>query len=219
MRKVPLVTDQIYHIFNRGVNKGNIFLSDVDYERFLSAALHYKSKTTKFSYEKILSSNDPVSLAVSLAAEDKPRIQVIAYCLMPNHFHFLIKQLEEAGITSFIRKLSNSYAHFINVKYKRVGPLFQGRFKNVLIESDDQLIHTSRYIHLNPLVSDLVTQLKDYKWSSYLDYISRNKTKLCDPDPVINQFKSIEEYEEFVLDQEDYGRKLEKIKHIMMDNE
>lgn len=215
MRKIPLVTGEIYHVFNRGVNKGEIFFSESDYRRFFRAAVHYKTKDTKFSYERPF--NDPVSLK-SLRPVGPPKIQVLAYCLMPNHFHFLLKQLVDGGVTSYFRHLANSYSHYVSVKHKRVGPLFQGRFKNVLIESQEQLLHVSRYIHLNPLITDLVGDLKNYSWSSYRAHIQNYKDELAEPEIILQDFKTKADYERFVLDQEDYTRTLEEIKHLLVDN-
>lgn len=214
MRKVPIVTGQIYHIFNRGVNKGTIFFSEVDYRRFYNAAIHYKTSNVKFSYEKSFyskSHNDPVSLKV------ESKLEVLAYCLMPNHFHFLVKQLVDGGVTSYFRRLLNGYSHFVNVKYHRVGPLFQGRFKSVHIESDNQLLHISRYIHLNPIVSGLVSKLENYSWSSYLSYVAELEDNLCETEFLEKYFKSKEDYQKFVIDQIDYGKKLELIKHLTID--
>lgn len=217
-RKDPIVTDHIYHIFNRGVNKADIFFRDEDYSRFLKVAIHYKTSSVKFS--DILP--DTVSGEAGsgeAGVGESARVKILAYCLMPNHFHLLIKQLADNGISSYMRHLANSYSHYVNIKYERVRPLFQGRYKNVLIETDEQLVHLSRYIHLNPLVSNLVTQLKNFKWSSYLDYIHDLKTDFCDTDLVLAYFKSRQDYERFVLDQADYGEELEKIKHMTIDSE
>lgn len=207
MRKIPLVTNHIYHVFNRGVNKNEIFFSEKDYKRFTLAARHYIAKNSKFSYDK--PNSDPVSAA------SKSKVEILAYCLMPNHFHFLIKQLDDNGITSYMRRFMNSYVHYVNIKYKRVGPLFQGRFKGVLIESDQQLLHVSRYIHLNPLVSDLVASLDDYLWSSYFTYTQNREDGLCNPDLILSSFKTKKDYKQFVLDQKDYARSLEKLKHVV----
>lgn len=222
MRKVPLVTGGIYHVFNRGVNKGEIFFFESDYRRFFRAAVHYKTKDTKFSYEKFPNAlNDPVSLNVSLKPI-KPmgpsKVQVLTYCLMPNHFHFLLKQLVDGGVTSYFRHLANSYSHYVSVKHKRVGPLFQGRFKNVLIQSQEQLLHASRYIHLNPLISDLVPDLKNYPWSSYRAHIQNYEDELVEPEIILQDFKTKGDYERFVLDQEDYARALVEIKHLLVDD-
>lgn len=116
-----------------------------------------------------------------------------------------------------MQHLINSYVHYVNTKYKRVGPLLQGRFRNVLIESDEQLMHVSRYIHLNPLVSNLTSDLKKYAWSSYPSFVGIGKDELCDGDLVTNYYKTREDYEKFVLDQEDYARELERIKHFILD--
>lgn len=215
MRKVPLVTNQIYHLFNRGVNKNDIFFSQKDYERFLAAAKHYITKNSKFSYEKpqldetgAKEANDPVSLA------SNQKIEIIAFCLMPNHFHFLMKQLSDNGITIYMRRFMNSYVHYVNVKNKRVGPLFQGRFKNVLIGSDEQLLHVSRYIHLNPLIANLVSSLDDYPWSSYPTYLGKTGKGIANPENILSMFKNKKDYKKFLEDQEDYARSLEKLKHL-----
>lgn len=216
-KRMPLVTGNIYHVFNRGVNKTPIFFAENDYSRFLDAAVHYLSKNTKYTYEKQkLSDNDETGSSESAPA---PKVEVLAYCLMPNHFHFLVKQFEDGGITSYFRRLANSYAHFINLKYKRVGPLFQGRFKTVSVETDEQLLHLSRYIHLNPMVSGLVSSLENYHWSSYMVHTGKRHDQLCQPKMIKDFFKSSIDYEKFVLDRVSYAKTLDKIKHAAFDHE
>lgn len=209
---IPLRTGYIYHIFNRGVNKNNIFYDESDYKRFLFTAYHYLNHSSKFSYD--LPDSEPGSLQTGLLQKIEQPVDVLAYCLMPNHFHLLLKQKEEGGLTWYMHRLLNSYSHYINVKYKRVGTLFQGPFKNVLIDSDEQLLHLSRYIHLNPVVSNLVTELDNYPWSSYKNYIGVRKSKLCDPRYILDSFPLSGTYEDFVLSQVDYGKELEVIKHM-----
>lgn len=206
MRKVPIVTGQIYHIFNRGVNKQDIFINNEDYKRFLTAAIHYQEKKEKFTNRV---DDEPGSIK---------EIQIFAYCIMPNHFHFLVRQLEDGGLSSYMHRITNSYAHYMNMKYERVGALFQGRYKNVLIENDEQLMHVSRYIHLNPLIANIVFDLSDYKWSSYLAYIRRSKDKLCDTSFIMDFFSSADDYERFVLDQADYIEAMERMKELLIDD-
>ena len=213
LRKYPIVTGHIYHIFNRGVNRGNIFFEDQDYKRFIRVATHYLTNNSTYSH----TISDPVSAPVSESRVQ--RVLVQGYCLMPNHFHFLIKQLMDGGITWYMQHLANSYSHYIHLKYKRTGPLFDGRFKNILVETDEQLVHVSRYIHLNPIVSNLVSSLESYPWSSYLKYIDVKYDDLVDPDMILGYFKSVKDYKGFVLDQVEYGRELEKIKHLILDLE
>lgn len=214
-RKVPIVTNSIYHIFNRGVNKGDIFFSEEDYKRIFDVAVHYKTSTIRFS-DSLPDPGSGGALGISII---QPKVELLVYCLMPNHFHFLIKQLVDGGITWYMQHLSNSYSHYINTKYKRVGPLFESRFKNVLVETDEQLLHVSRYIHINPIVSNLAGDLRDYKWSSYLSYLGDHKDNLCEPDLVLGHFASSGEYEGFVNDQVEYGKELERIKHLTIDFE
>ncbi len=149
---------------------------------------------------------------------NKKIVDIICYCLMPNHFHFLIKQLKEGGITEFVSKLSNSYTKYYNVKYKRVGPLLQGEFKAVLVESDEQLLHVSRYIHLNPIASFLVKDLNLYEWSSYKEYTNNHKG-ICNTEEIMGFFKDSSSYQKFCLDQVEYAQKLELIKHQLLEEE
>lgn len=135
---------------------------------------------------------------------------------MPNHFHLLIKQVEDNGISVFVSKLINSYTKYFNTKYNRVGPLFQGQFKSVLIENDEQLIHLSRYIHLNPLVAHLIMDLKDYRWSSYSEFLN-STTGFCSKQIVLDFFSSPDGYKQFVDDQAEYAEELEIIKHQLIE--
>jgi len=132
---------------------------------------------------------------------------------MPNHFHLLLHQTQENGILDFMKKVGNSYIKYINKKHDRVGPLFQGRFKSVHIEDDFQLIHVSRYIHLNPLVGYVTNNLSNYQWSSYNVYIGDEINNLVIPDLVLGLFKNKKQYANFVSDHVDYARTIELIKH------
>ena len=138
---------------------------------------------------------------------------------MPNHFHLLVKQLKEGGISEFMRRFILSYNKYRNIKYSRQGSLFNGPFRAVHIETDEQLIHVSRYIHLNPLVSLLVRDLKLYPWSSYNKYIAESQNDPLSKEEILGFFKSPEDYEKFVLEQADYGKTLEIIKHATIDAE
>ena len=209
-RITPFVNGEFYHVYNRGSEKRPIFGTSRDHQRFIKTIKYYQIQgpKPKFSHSFKFKSFrlDP----------NKKIVEIICFCLMPNHFHLLIKQLKDGGITEFISKLSNSYTKYYNTKYNRVGPLLQGEFKAVFIESDEQLLHISRYIHLNPLVSYLVKNLEDYGWSSYLEYV-RNLNTICDKEIILNFFSAPEKYQQFVLDQADYGMQLELIKHKLLD--
>ena len=212
-RKVPVVTNQIYHIFNRGEDKAKIFFHKEDYERFLAAAIHYRTKTSKFSYEQLLGigTNDPGSLrslrTLKLGSSERPFVQILAYCLMPNHFHMLIKQSSSDSIDNFINSLNTRYVMYFNRKYKRIGPLFQGVYKAVLIETDEQLSYLSAYIHRNPNkllrisergnIDSLLSQP-----TSLSDYIGRTNTAWINTKVILTSFSKSNpkmSYARFVL--------------------
>lgn len=211
-RTVSLVNESFYHIFNRGVEKRTIFTDDRDKNRFLKTLSYYQYLGPK----PRLSIFNPL---IHKELKTDKIIEIVAFCLMPNHFHLLLKQNHDKGISEFLSKLSNSYSKYFNTKHKRVGPLFQGEFKAVLVESDEQLLHLSRYVHLNPFVSGLVTNLRDYPWSSYLEYLHADPKRPGGVGSVLEFFKSPDEYERFVLDHQDYAQSLELIKHQILEDE
>ena len=139
-RITPLVSGEYYHIYNRGSEKRDIYTQPRDYTRFQKTFYYYQFSDPKPKFSQFKKSN----LFKPLLNEKL--VEIICYCLMPNHFHFLIKQLKEKGISIFLSQLSNSYTKYFNVKYGRIGPLLQGAFKAVRIETDEQFIHVSRYI-------------------------------------------------------------------------
>jgi putative transposase len=143
-------------------------------------------------------------------------VEVVSYCLMPNHFHLLLKQKQENGIATYIANFMNAYSKYFNKKYQRAGALFQGVFKAVYIESEEQLVHLTRYIHLNPVASSLIRsdQLATFPWSSHPNYLSRTKSDIVDEHMISMIHRLVPDYERFVTDQISYARELEKIKHM-----
>ena len=121
------------------------------------------------------------------------------------------------GISDFMKRISDGFTKYINIKYKRVGPVFQGAFKAVRIESDEQLIHVSRYIHINPIVDFVVKTINDlleYPWSSIKSYLYPEVNRFVDGETVLSQFSSREKYKEFILNQIGYAQTLREIKHL-----
>ena len=212
-RVTPLINGEIYHIYNRGSEKRDIFNRPRDYKRFKQTMYYYqfagpKLKLSLFATSKLDSFNpDPT----------KKLVEILCFCLMPNHFHFMVKQLIDGGISSFVSQLCNSYTKFFNTKYNRVGALLQGTFKSVHVESEERLIHLSRYIHLNPVVSGICKMPEDYSWSSFIEYQAGEA--LCSTNLVLDLFPSKEKYKEFTDDQIDYGKTLETAKHQLIDLE
>jgi putative transposase len=203
MRTAQFFNNGYYHLYNRGVDKRKIFLRYAHNKRFIKSIrsiLETGSATQRLAYDQ--------SLAL------KYKVNILAYCLMPNHYHFLVKQIDDNGITDFMHNLNTSYTKYFNLNNKRIGRLFEYTFKAKVIDSDEVLLHVSRYIHLNPLLAGLTTDLEYYPWSSYYDYIGRRKDTFCDLTEILSHF-SITTYKDFVNNQAEYAfllKELEKIK-------
>lgn len=212
-RLIPFVSDNFYHLFDRGVEKRIIFSDDRDYQRFLQTLYYYQFNGPKPQFSTQQRFRDH-------SFNKNPKIiEIICYCLMPNHLHLLIKQLRDGGIKEFMQKVINSYTKYYNIKHNRVGHLFQGTFKAVPIEDDEQLLHVSRYIHLNPYVSNLTKDLKTYPHSSYPAFIDLSNDILLTKEPVLDFFKDASKYKEFVSGHQDYAKELEQLKHLLLDLE
>lgn len=220
IRKTPIVSGEVYHVFNRSVGQQPIFLSSRDYLRAIDVFKFYlyEKPPIRFSFYNRLPENQKVKFYEELLKIKPHIVEIFCFCLMPNHFHFLLRGLTENGIRLFISNFQNSFAKYFNTKHKRTGTLFQQNFKAVRIESDEQLVHVSRYIHLNPVTSYLIEaeDLENYLWSSYPNYLGDESSYIF-KNLVLDQFKSVESYKKFVLDQVDYQRKLNEIKHLMLE--
>lgn len=220
-RKTPLVNDEYYHIFNRGVARVPTFLDKRDYNQALASISYYRfiEPPVKFSRFKEMSVDTKSNVLKSLEKKKK-LIDIICFALMPNHFHFILKQISDKGISTFLSRFTNSYTKFFNIKHERVGPLFQGRFKSVHVESDNQLIHLSRYIHLNPLTSHVIPdkELISYPWTSLKKYLSKDDLRFVNPEIIMNNFASPDTYLKFVMDQKNYQMKLKEIEHLTLES-
>lgn len=177
----------IVHIYNRGNNKEKIFYDNQDYKAFLfriGLALGLEQK--EINKEKL------ISLPYSRIRIDatKNLFNLHAFCLMPNHFHLLIEQCKSVSLSKFISKVCTSYAKYVNQKYKRVGHVFQDKFKAVLIEDNPQLMWTSAYIHMNPVKDGLVKHPSDYIWSSYNDFTHKRNLPIVHVDLLKSIFGS-----------------------------
>lgn len=203
--------DQHYHLFNRGIQKTKIFLDDQDYQIFLYYVKVYLADP------KILINKYP-QLPIRLQGKNLNHVlNLIAYCFMPNHFHFLLKQSTKDAVSRFMKQLLNAYTFYFNEKYARTGPLFEGRYKAVRISSEELLLHITRYIHLNPVVSGLTNKSESYRWSSHKDYMTNLDGEIVKTKTVLNFFKTQKDFQKFVEDQVSYGKELENIKHLIID--
>lgn len=211
-RKV-YIENGYYHIYNRGVEKRSIFLDEQDYGVFLSYLKEYLIPKGEKELSEILA--DPNATWVEKEKVLKllrlnnfsGEISLLAYCLMPNHFHFLLKQNKASSIDQFMNSLGTRYTMYFNHKYKRVGGLYQGVYKAVLIQTNEQLIQLSRYIHKQSLVlQGLALQNLRNQPSSYLDYLGLKKTEWVQTCEILSFFQKVnsgKSYEDFVLERED----------------
>lgn len=220
VRRTPLVNGEFYHVFNRGVARAPTFISRAEYKQAMLTLSYYRYAEPPVSLARFkeISQEERQQLLASLQKADK-LVEIVAFVLMPNHFHFLLKQNQDKGISKFASQFTNSYTRYFNTLNERVGPLFQGVFKSVHVETDEQLVHLSRYIHINPVVSNVIKEddLLSYPWSSFSDYVG-NVSPQISTVPVLVHFKNPQEYKKFVFDQIDYGKELEKIKHLSLDD-
>lgn len=220
-RRVVFASNEIYHIVNRGVAQAPIFTSTVEYKRFLELINYYRYHNLSLSYSHFnrLSKEDKAKLIKNTKDKTLRLVEIYCYCLMQNHFHLLVKQLKDKGVPKVLAKLQNSYAKYFNLRHKRQGPLFQSMFKAVRVATDEQLLHVSRYIHLNPSTSFLVKieKLDSYPWSSYPEYLGKRDPIFTNIEPILFLANGIKEYQKFVLCQAEYQRELARIKHLALE--
>ena len=219
---MPIVNNEIYHIFNRGVASQPTFFNKRDYDRALESFFYYQNSNPPIKYSRFLSLplKQRAEILEDLSKKKNYLVEIITYCLMPNHFHFLLRQIMEGGIAKFMSNFTNSYTRYINTKQERAGPLFTGKFKSVRIETQKQLLHTSRYIHLNPYTSFVVKtveELQRYPYSSFPEFIGKKNSQLCMKEDILSDFNNVKQYEKFVFDQADYQRNLDIIKHLALE--
>ena len=182
----PFVKGCYHHLFNRGWNKRKIFFSGANYVYLLRKI---KSSVPKYG------------------------VGLIAYCLMPNHYHFLVRQETDRPLSDWIQYLFNSYVQAVNKQLGSSGTLFQGRTKHILVDNDVYLIHLVRYIHYNPTAAKLTRQPEEWQYSNYLEWINQRHGTLVDRDFIRRYFEKIDVYQTFVVEysiEKDLAEKLEK---------
>lgn len=188
------VSDSYYHVFNRGWNRTKLFLDEEDYQFFEHIiARHVSPEPAKDAKGREY---------VHLYAD----IRINAYCLMGNHFHLLVYQENEYALTALAKSVFGAYTSYFNKKYKRRGSLFESTYKAVRIDNDAQLMHITRYIHLNH------ASYKTWRHSSYGDYLSSSPRAFVDSRPILEVFSSPLQYREFVDDYESMQRERDEIK-------
>ena len=217
MRKNPLVNNEVYHIYNSSIAKFKIFNDTSEFSRIIDVVLYYQRKKPETKFCKFIRSSKNREDGDTSFSDKEKLVEIIAYCFMPTHVHFILKQLRENGISIFMSNVCNSYARYFNTKHKRKGPLWEGRFKNVLVETDEQLLHLTRYIHLNPVTAGLCRKPEEWATSSYREYVSKvsDSDRICRYDGLLDIDSS--SYRKFVEDRISYQKELAKIKSTIIE--
>ncbi len=187
--------DTYYHIYARGNSRGKVFLDAEDYGVFIKLLKRYLSAEE---------AHDPYGVSYPNFYN---KLELLAYCLMPNHFHMFIYQHQSEAMPGFMRSLLTSYSRYFNKKYQRSGPLFESSYKASAITDDSYLQHISRYIHLNP------RQWRSYPYSSLEYYLQRSEDNWIRPGRVLALFDSSDEYLRFVEDYTEHKQMLDILKH------
>jgi len=195
---------EYYHVFNRGVAKGNIFLKKSDFRRFIVSMILSNDTRTGLmhiwdNYRRFHPSAKLSDCAELKLKKRKTLVDIVAYCLNPNHFHFLLGPRIDRGVEKFIQCLGTSYVKYFNNKHERVGPLFQGRYKSYRIKNNGKLLFISSYVNCNSEIHRIGRAGK-YEWCSFPEYLGNTEYNLCRKNIILSQFKNISEYKQFSLD-------------------
>lgn len=217
MRKEPLANGHFYHIISRSIAKFEIFRTKTDCLRLMQILDLYRYLEFAYKFSNFLALNKNVQQDYIESIKNSPKsIDIIAYCLMPTHIHLLLKQNNDDGITKYLAKTLNSFTRYFNLHHHRKGPLWESHFKSILVNTDEQLLHLTRYIHLNPTAAGLVKKPEEWQFSSYNEYLGKISNGLCfwqdliDLDP--------KEYKKFVNSRISYQKELSKIKRLLIED-
>jgi len=201
MRKTQFAEGEFYHIFNRGVDKRIVFNNQRDLNRFFQSMVLFNTEEPIGSIYEHTYIKNTFGSSTSKKIKGRRLVNIVCYCLNPNHYHFILQPSIEKGIEKFMHRLSTGYTKYFNAKYKRSGVLFQGRYKSIHIDSNEQLLHTSVYVNLNFKghcfgSSTSKTEEKMYL-SSWDEYNGKSKFNFCKKDDILGQFKNRKEYKRF----------------------
>lgn len=211
MSKIRFVNENFYHIYNRGVDRREVFSSREDFDRFLkSMAVFNMTAPIGGIYASSFIQGNKYRLRHPMSK----LVNIVCYCLNSNHFHLLLEQCVEGGISEFMRRLGG-YTKYFNNKYKRNGVLFQGKFRSIHIDSNEYLLRLSAYVNLNNKVHRLRHRMSKSSWD---EYIGNEREGICRRDIILDQFKSTKEYCEFaeealenILEKKDLSKELEQL--------
>ncbi|MDP2923253.1 MAG: transposase [Candidatus Omnitrophota bacterium] len=216
--KSRFINEQVYHIFTKSIAGFKICNNTAEFSRMLDVIKYYQyaDKPVSFFRFKNNSDNRKNNVKNITSKREEKIVEIICYCLMSTHIHLVLKQLKDRGISVFMSNILNSYSRYFNIKHNRKGPLWEGRFKRVLVEAEEQLIHLTRYVHLNPVTANLVNNPIDWEASSYKEYLgTTHENNICKYDDVLDTNSN--SYRKFVEERIDYQKELARIKHLILE--
>jgi putative transposase len=221
MRKTEFANGEYYHVFNRGVDKRDIFSDARDYKRFLLAMelLNDEEDGLMIEWRNYKNSNSSATLDDFLKPgfrKRSPLVEIIAHCLNPNHYHFILKQIDDKGVERFMHKLGTSHTKYFNIKQKRSGTLFQGRFRAVHIDSNEYLLYLSVYVNKNNLIHGY-NRDDNWPYSSLPYYLGKKSDKLVNPDVILKQFESIEQYKDYLENNASHMREKKELEKYLIE--
>lgn len=218
-RKEILATGETYHIYNHSIADEEIFSNQILLKHVLELFDFYRfPQSIRFSKYRQLN-KDAQKCYLDRTQKNNPLVEIYAYAIMPNHFHLLLKQILDDGIKLFLSNFQNGFAKYYNTKHKRQGSVFTHPFKSKRVTSQEQFIHISRYVHLNPVTSFVINfdQLKTSILTSFPRYLGIQNNAFINTRSILDLFKSVDKYEDFVANQVSYQQKLGKIKNLLFD--
>ncbi|MEK7071926.1 MAG: transposase [Patescibacteria group bacterium] len=205
MRKIKFIPNSYYHICNKSNDGQSIFFDVRDYARFLFSILFYQASVPFYNLSRQTSyfaknSEFKVSSEIIQKITNARKVELNIFTIMPNHFHLLLQEKSQKGVSSYLQRIQTGYAKYFNTKYKKQGHLFQGTFHAVPVETDEQLLYLSAYIHRNSReLNNWKNKEIEYPWSSYQDLVENNRWgELLKPGIVLNQFPNANKYYKFV---------------------
>jgi len=200
MRKFEFQTGEYYHIYNRGIDKRNIFMNVKDYVRFIRSMREFNNNSTYaqrlYIKNRKLESNSKALELDSLLLSLPALVNILCYCLLPNHFHLLLMPKVNNGIELFMHKLNTGYTNYFNFKYERTGSLFGNKYRAIHVKKYSHFLKLAVYINCNSEVHG-INKAENWVWSSYLDYINKRNGSLCNKDIILNEFRNINEFQDF----------------------
>lgn len=216
-REKPLFTEKVYHVFTRSIAKFKVFRTPDEYKRIIERLSFYSLSDPTISFSYFSSRKIKDTIMQNRSQSSRRLVKIIAYCIMPTHVHLILKQLEDNGISTFMCRVFNSYSKYFNLKTNRKGPVWEGRFRNVEVETDEQLLHLTRYLHLNPSTSFLTKKPEDWPYSSYLEFLGKTnkENRICEFLDILDI--KPKNYKKFVDLQINYQRQLKCIKDLLVD--